>query len=169
MFCHFNTISLSTVIAGWQVIYKPIKIWVANKSSSHVLTHFYGTCFRSQAPLNTRVPSQTRVGHTRHSSLAQTARVPHPGLHPRGGQACSALCPALSLASSEQDTREVTIRRLGDEQGEEIRKTKSSSLLRAQPSRNKYRLLDFFSAISWNVLSMQWKYPVIWGIFKLSE
>ena len=36
MFCHFNIISLSTVIIeGWQVIYKPIKIWVANKSPLH--------------------------------------------------------------------------------------------------------------------------------------
>ena len=129
MFCHFNIISLSTVIIeGWQVIYKPIKIWVANKSPLH--SFFYGTCFRSQVALNTRVSSQTRVLHTWYSAVTQTSRVPHPGLCPRGGQALSTLCPALSLASSEQDSREVKIRRLGDEQGEEIRKTESTKQYR---------------------------------------
>ena len=70
----FNTISLLIVIAGWQVIYKPIKIWVANKSPYHC-----DTCFRSQAPLNTRVSIKTRVCHARHPSLSQASRIPHSG------------------------------------------------------------------------------------------
>ena len=70
----FNTISLLIVIEGLQVTYKPIKIWIANKSPYH-----NGTCFRSQAPLNTRVSSQTRVRHARHSSFSQAAWIPHSG------------------------------------------------------------------------------------------
>ena len=41
------------------------------------------------------------------------------GFHHGGVTTRSALCTALSLSSPEQDSREVKIRRLWDEQGEE--------------------------------------------------
>ena len=163
MFCHFNVISLSTVIIeGWQVIYKPIKIWVANKSPLHSsLWHVFQV---TSCPQYTCLKPDTCPPHVIlccHPDL--TSSTPRPLSSGRSGPLHPLPRPQPRIIGARltrgQDQTSRGWTRWGNKENWEHKTIQNEISL----------LLGFSSAISWNVLSMQWKYPVIWGIFKFSE